>query len=71
MSAYSGLGVDGAMGALRIWHHLLLHRVTESARLGLKNFKASPERPWAPLILDEASQLLGENAEHRKEAKVP
>jgi hypothetical protein len=34
----------------------------------MKNFKPSPDRPWVPLILDEASKLLGENAEHRKEA---
>lgn len=68
MAAYSGLGPDDAMGALRIWYHGLMHRVTESARLGMKNFKPSPDRPWVPLILDEASKLLGENAEHRKEA---
>lgn len=68
MAAYSGLGPDGAMGALRIWYHGLQHRVAESARLNMKNFKPSTERPWVPLILDEASKLLGENAEHRKEA---
>ncbi|KPC90205.1 hypothetical protein ADL27_37035, partial [Streptomyces sp. NRRL F-6602] len=68
MAAYSGLGPDNAMGALRIWFHILQHRVTESARLGMKNFKPTPDRPWVPLILDEASKVLGENAEHRKEA---
>lgn len=68
MAAYSGLGPDDAMGALRLWYHGLQHRVAESARLSMKNFKPSPDRPWAPLILDEASKLLGENAEHRKEA---
>jgi len=68
MAAYSGLGPDGAMGALRIWYHGLQYRVQESARLGMKNFKPTPDRPWVPLILDEASKLLGENAEHRKEA---
>ncbi|MFJ2110598.1 hypothetical protein ACIOEX_01495 [Streptomyces sp. NPDC087850] len=68
MAAYSGLGPDHALGALRIWYHGLQHRVAESAALGMKNFKPSPQRPWAPLILDEASKLLGENAEHRKEA---
>lgn len=68
MAAYSGLGPDGAMGALRIWYHGLQHRVAESARLSMKNFKPSPDRPWVPLILDEASKLLGENAEYRKEA---
>ncbi|WP_052457554.1 hypothetical protein [Streptomyces sp. AcH 505] len=68
MAAYSGLGPDDAMGALRIWYHGLMFRVEESARLSMKNFQASDERPWAPLILDEASKLLGENAEYRKEA---
>ncbi|WP_097964973.1 type IV secretory system conjugative DNA transfer family protein [Streptomyces sp. or20] len=68
MAAYSGLGPDEAMGALRIWFHILQWRVTESARLGMKNFQPSDERPWVPLILDEASKLLGENAEHKKEA---
>jgi hypothetical protein len=69
MAAYSGLGIDGSIGALRIWYHGLMHRVAQSAREEMKNFKAAPNRPWAPLILDEASQLLGESAEHRKEAK--
>lgn len=68
MAAYSGLGPDDAMGALRIWFHILQHRVTESARLGMKNFKPTATMPWVPLILDEASKVLGENAEHRKEA---
>jgi hypothetical protein len=68
MAAYSGLGPDEAMGALRVWYHGLQHRVTESARTEMKNFQAGPDRPWAPLILDEASKLLGENAEHKKEA---
>lgn len=68
MAAHSGLGPDDALGALRIWYHGLQHRVAESARTGMKNFKASPERPWVPLIFDEASKLLGENAEHKKEA---
>ncbi|MFF7631456.1 type IV secretory system conjugative DNA transfer family protein [Streptomyces cyaneofuscatus] len=68
MAAYSGLGPDAAMGALRVWFHILQHRIAESARLGMKNFQPSNDRPWAPLILDEASKLLGENAEHKKEA---
>ncbi|MFB8122136.1 hypothetical protein ACFVG1_13190 [Streptomyces bacillaris] len=68
MAAHSGLGPDGAMGALRVWFHILQHRITQSARVGMKNFKPTDDRPWAPLILDEASKLLGENAEHRKEA---
>jgi hypothetical protein len=69
MAAYSGLGLDGAMGALRLWYHGLQHRVEQSRRLGMKNFQASPDMPWAPLIFDEASQLLGEKAEYRQEAK--
>ncbi|MFF2864522.1 hypothetical protein ACFVSX_32160 [Streptomyces rubiginosohelvolus] len=68
MAAYSGLGPDAAMGALRIWFHILQHRINESARVGMKNFQPTDDRPWAPLILDEASKLLGENAEHKKEA---
>ncbi|MFC7794611.1 type IV secretory system conjugative DNA transfer family protein [Streptomyces cinereoruber] len=68
MAAYSGLGPDAAMGALRVWYALLQYRVAESARLGMKNFQPSPDRPWTTLILDEASKLLGENAPHRKEA---
>lgn len=68
MAAYSGLGPDAALGALRVWYALLQHRVAESARLGLKNFQPGADRPWAPLILDEASKLLGETAEHKKEA---
>ena len=68
MAAYSGLGTDDALGALRIWYRGLMHRVEESARIGMKNFQPTPERPWVPLILDEASKLLGENAEHKKEA---
>ena len=68
MAAYSGLGLDGAIGALRLWYHGLMHRVAQSAQDEMKNFKATSDRPWVPLIFDEASQLLGENAEYRKEA---
>ncbi|MFF8544811.1 hypothetical protein ACF060_31495 [Streptomyces werraensis] len=68
MAAYSGCGLDGAIGALRIWYHGLKHRIEQSKQLGMKNFKPSPDMPWAPLILDEASQLLGAKAEHRNEA---
>ncbi|MEU5976338.1 type IV secretory system conjugative DNA transfer family protein [Streptomyces sp. NPDC047315] len=68
MAAYSGLGADGAIGALRVWWHGLQWRIQESARLGAKNFKSTADRPWVPLILDEASKLLGERAEHRREA---
>ncbi|MFJ9988547.1 hypothetical protein ACIQUD_31820 [Streptomyces globisporus] len=68
MAAYSGLGPDAAMGALRVWFHILQHRVAESARLGMKNFQASHDLPYVPLILDEASKVLGEKMEHRVEA---
>jgi hypothetical protein len=68
MAAHSGLGPDDALGALRIWYTGLQHRVQESARTGMKNFQSSTGRPWVPLILDEASKLLGENAQHKKEA---
>ncbi|MFE5614093.1 hypothetical protein [Streptomyces sp. NPDC056524] len=68
MAAYSGLGPDAAIGALRVWWRILQHRITESARLGHKNFQATPDRPYVPLIFDEVSKLLGENAEHKKEA---
>ncbi|NJA59179.1 type IV secretory system conjugative DNA transfer family protein [Streptomyces sp. NEAU-H3] len=68
MAAYSGLGLEGSLGALRVWYRLLEHRVAQSARLGMKNFKPTPDMPWAPLIFDEASSHLGESAEYRKEA---
>lgn len=68
MAAHSGLGLDESLGALRIWYHGLQHRIEQSKQLGMKNFKASPDIPWAPLILDETSKLCGESAEHRKEA---
>lgn len=67
MSAYAGLGEDAAMGALRIWYHGLMHRIDESARLEMKNFKPTETRPWAPLILDEASTLLT-SPTYKKEA---
>jgi hypothetical protein len=68
MAAYSGLGPDAAMGALRLYYLILQHRIEQSKQLGMKNFRPSKTMPWVPLILDEASKLLGENAEHKKEA---
>lgn len=68
MAAYSGTGLDGAMGALRIWYHGLMFRVAESERLEMKNFASTPDRPWVPLIMDEASKLLGESAHYKQEA---
>ncbi|MFI1890471.1 type IV secretory system conjugative DNA transfer family protein [Streptomyces jumonjinensis] len=68
MAAYSGTGLEGAMGALRVAYHLLQHRIAESAEKGLKNFSATAERPQVTVILDEASRLLGEESPHRAEA---
>ncbi|MEU9014261.1 DNA translocase FtsK [Streptomyces sp. NPDC048479] len=68
MAAHSGCGLDDAIGALRIYYHGLQHRIEQSKWLGMKNFQASANMPWAPLVLDEASKLLGENAEYKKEA---
>jgi hypothetical protein len=67
MAAYSGLGEDAAMGALRIWYHGLMRRIEASARAEMKNFKPAKDRPWAPLIFDEASTLLT-SATYKKEA---
>lgn len=68
MAAHSGCGLHEAMGALRVWWHGLMFRIEESRRLGMKNFRSSPDRPWVPLVMDEASKLLGESAEYKKEA---
>ncbi|MYW43067.1 hypothetical protein [Streptomyces sp. SID161] len=68
MAAHSGGGLDAAMGSLRIWWHGLQFRIEESRRLGMKNFRSSRQRPWTPLVMDEASKLLGENSEYKKEA---
>ncbi|MER6610244.1 hypothetical protein ABT282_31120 [Streptomyces sp. NPDC000927] len=68
MSAYAGTGLDGSIKALRVAYAILQHRIAESAELGLKNFKPTKDRPWVPVILDEANQVLGPNSPHRKEA---
>ncbi|MFJ6069064.1 type IV secretory system conjugative DNA transfer family protein [Streptomyces tendae] len=70
MAAYSGLGEDGVMGALRVAYALLQWRIKESARLGMKNFQATPDRPWVRLILDEAHVPLSELVDHKKEAGI-
>ncbi|MFK0288350.1 hypothetical protein ACIQVL_48940, partial [Streptomyces sp. NPDC090499] len=54
MACYSGLGEDGCMGALRVAYALMQWRIEESARLKMKNFIATPTRPWVRVILDEA-----------------
>ncbi|MEU9578807.1 type IV secretory system conjugative DNA transfer family protein [Streptomyces chilikensis] len=70
MACYSGLGEDGVMGALRVAYALLQWRIEESARLKMKNFVATPDRPWVRLILDEAHVPLSELVEHKKEAAI-
>lgn len=70
MACYSGLGEDGVMGALRVAYALLQWRIAESARLGMKNFVATPERPWVRVILDEAHVPLSELVQHKKEAAI-
>ena len=70
MAAYSGLGEDGCMGALRVAYALMQWRIEESARLKMKNFQATPERPWVRFILDEAHVPLSELEQHKKEAQI-
>ncbi|MFB7359595.1 hypothetical protein [Streptomyces gardneri] len=70
MACYSGLGDEGIMGALRVGYALLQFRIAESARLKMKNFVATPDRPWVRLILDEAHVPLTELVETSKEAKL-
>lgn len=68
MAAYSGVRQYGTLGALRISHAVLMHRIDESERLELKNFQGTTARPWCPTVLDEAGQMLGPGAPNRKEA---
>jgi hypothetical protein len=70
MACYSGLGEEGCMGALRVAYALMQWRIEESARLKMKNFVATPERPWVRVILDEAHVPLSELIQHRKEARI-
>lgn len=70
MACYSGLGEEGCMYALRVAYALMQWRIEESARLKMKNFTPTPERPWVRVILDEAHVPLSELVEHRKEAKI-
>ncbi|WP_331756591.1 DNA translocase FtsK [Streptomyces decoyicus] len=70
MAAYSGLGEDGCMGGLRVAYALMQWRIEESARLKMKNFVATPERPWVRFILDEAHVPLSELDQHKKEARI-
>ncbi|MER8103862.1 hypothetical protein [Kitasatospora sp. NPDC094016] len=70
MSSFSGCGLDEAMGALRLAYALLQHRIAESQTLRAKNFKASAERPYVAMIVDEFAQLLGEKSPYRAEAAM-
>lgn len=70
MAAFSGLGEDGCMGAIRVAYALMQWRIEESARLKMKNFIATPDRPWVRFILDEAHVPLSELVQHRKEAGI-
>ena len=67
MAAYTGLGEDGAMGALLLMEALVDHRIDLTGQLKQKNF--DPERmPHVVFIGDEISTLLGEKATHRARA---
>ncbi|MEE1812727.1 type IV secretory system conjugative DNA transfer family protein [Streptomyces sp. BE133] len=70
MAAYSGLGEEGSIQGLRVAYALMQWRIAESARLKMKNFVATPERPWVRVILDEAHVPLSELEEHKKEAQT-
>ncbi|WP_369211773.1 hypothetical protein [Streptomyces flavofungini] len=71
MACYSGLAEQGSMGALRVGYALMKWRIAESGRLGMKNFVATPERPWVRLLLDEAHVPLTElGDDDKREARV-
>ncbi|WP_223772464.1 hypothetical protein [Streptomyces sp. 135] len=71
MAAYSGLGEEGCMGALRVGYALMKWRIAESGRLGMKNFIATPDRPWVRMLLDEAHVPLTElGDDEKREAKI-
>ncbi|WP_097865798.1 type IV secretory system conjugative DNA transfer family protein [Streptomyces sp. rh34] len=70
IAAYSGLGEEGSIQGLRVAYALMQWRIAESARLKMKNFVATPERPWVRVILDEAHVPLSELEEHKKEAQT-
>ncbi|MFD3516351.1 DNA translocase FtsK [Streptomyces sp. NPDC058657] len=70
MAAYSALGEEGSIQGLRVAYALLQWRIAESARLKMKNFVATPDRPYVRVILDEAHVPLSELEEHKKEAGI-
>ncbi|MET8585758.1 hypothetical protein ABZX39_33545 [Streptomyces collinus] len=70
MACHPGLGEDGVMGSLRVAYALMQWRIEESARLRMKNFVATPDRPWVRVLLDEAHVPLSELVQHKKEAAI-
>ncbi|RPE27307.1 hypothetical protein [Kitasatospora cineracea] len=68
MASYAGTGRAGAMGMLRLAHAILMHRIAQSAAEDAKNFKATPERPFIGVVLDEFAQLLSEKSPDQEEA---
>jgi hypothetical protein len=69
MACYTGL-VDDVIRPLRVAYALMNWRMEESARLRMKNFIPTPERPWVRVIIDEAHVPLSEMIEHKKEAGI-
>ncbi|MFE0778771.1 hypothetical protein [Streptomyces sp. NPDC058861] len=67
MAAYSATGVD-AIKSLRVAYALMQHRIAESARLGRKNFKATPDCPWVLVVVDETHMITDSATEEGKEA---
>ncbi|MFD8954616.1 hypothetical protein ACFV0B_37820 [Streptomyces xanthophaeus] len=67
MAAYAATGTD-AIKALRVAYALLQHRIAESARLGRKNFTATPDCPWVMVIVDETHMITDASADEGKEA---
>jgi hypothetical protein len=69
MAAYTGLGEDGAMGALLLTEALVDHRIDLTGQLKQKNFDPA-HMPHVVFIGDEISTLLGEKAKYRDRAKT-
>ncbi|MER6602494.1 hypothetical protein [Streptomyces parvus] len=67
MAAYSATG-DATIKSLRVAYALLQYRIKESARLGRKNFKATPTCPWVMVIVDETHMITDASTEEGKEA---
>lgn len=67
MAAYSATGPD-TIKSLRLAYALMQHRIAESARLGRKNFKATPDCPWVMVIVDETHMITDASTEEGKEA---